>query len=264
MKVKLLISILIFVSAKLFGQSDGGEDLEINDSKFYSKIHTDSLIKAGLYFQTYYCGDFRSCLCSDSIAKKYKFQIKTIPYTGCFSLSKKASDTIKFFNDRMYEIITKINGDSWKEKFDLEVANCSQKICGNDKEIDSFMFGFSMFNKPAIMFDFRATELNKITKCILDYCIIKTLIMYPKINVSIEGNSTYDENDSSESISKRRALNTKKYLILKGVSSDRITVVNNGFKKGINSNDPKDKKNWIRKNRSVTFSFRSKASTKLK
>ncbi len=155
----------------------------------------------------------------------------------------------------MYFMITKVNGDKWKEKYDFEVAKCSQKICGNDKEIDSFMFGFSMFGKPAIMFDFRKTELNNITKCILDFNIIKTLIKYPKIKVSIAGNSTYDENDSNEIISKKRALNTKKYFVLKGISIDRITIINNGCKKGIYSKDPKDKKNWIRQNRRVNFSI---------
>lgn len=249
MKENILIVFILFYSIKLYGQP-GYYQLSANDSKYYSRQNAELLIKQGKLVQVYDCTDFRNCLCIDSISKKYNFVSKSYPFSGCIPLSKAAYDTINFFNDLMFQKLSKINGVGWKNHYDLELVNCTERICCNSIEIDSFLLK-DQFNS-GILFDFKETNLKRQSKCILDNTLIKTLIKYPSLKIKLVGKCTFDEGDSIN-ISGKRVSNVMKYLMTKGISKSRISIENSGWKLGWKSDNPKDKINFTRKNRVVIW-----------
>jgi hypothetical protein len=247
MKENILLVFILFYSIKLYGQS-GHYQLSVNDSKYYSLQNAELLIKQGKFVQVVDCGDFRNCLCIDSISKKYNFIRSSYPFTGCIPLSKAAYDTIIFFNNIMFQKLSKINGVGWKNNYDLEVVNCSESICCKTNEIDSFLVQDQFYS--GILFDYKDTNLKRQSKCILDNTLIKNLIKYPSLKIKLIGKCTFDEGDSIN-ISGKRVSNVMKYLMTKGISKSRISIENNGWKQGWNN--PKDNINFTRKNRVVIW-----------
>jgi outer membrane protein OmpA-like peptidoglycan-associated protein len=254
MKGNILGVFMIIYSCNLFGQ--GGERLGGDYSKYYSRLNAETLIKQGKFVLAESCGDFRKCKCADSLSKKYHFIRIDLPFSGsCMVMSKAANDTIRSFNDLMYINLTRTNGVGWRNNYESEVFNCSEKICCKSEEIDSFLVNEQF--KNGILFDFKNAELKQESKCILDNTLIPVLVKYPTLEIMLSGYCTYDESELNILLSEKRALNVQKYLVSKGISKVRIEIENNGYGQGDYPKDPKNdaknKVNFIRKNRIVTW-----------
>ncbi|MES2379893.1 MAG: OmpA family protein [Bacteroidota bacterium] len=243
----IILQLFIVGSSTLFGQIRDIEDAPFNYS-FYSKRNADSLINLGIYYQFGRGNeDFRTLICLDSLSKKYNFKFMASYAGGCLmEFWTRSIDSMPWFDEYMGEHLTKINGPDWKNKFENEVKECANTICGTKSQIDSFYYN-SQFG-GGIMFEINDSKLNDISKCILDFQLLQILKKYPSLKFEIGGYMTVDENNTSVSL--QRAINIQKYFISKGISKNRLTVKN--YKFGTNYK-PSVKMDCIRQNRIVKF-----------
>jgi hypothetical protein len=223
MKATIILITLCLFSTAVIAQKGRAVDLYIAESDI-NRNTADSLLRAGNFYQIFYAGgDFRQEYCIDSLCGKYNFKQMWFGQ-GCVISSESVFDSIETFNAYMGQKLDEKNGAGWNQKFKADKLNCVKCLCPLSRSLSEYggtsVAGF-FYQKGQV-------NLDSAQKCIIRYTIFSVLEAYPKLTMQIVGNSSCDEEDSTKSVSRKRAENYMDYLAELGISNSRLSITWNG------------------------------------